>query len=174
MDDILKLNSLEWDAIMAFHKDSIFSKTKEMEEYINRSILLSEEITQLEGRIEELQEMQIATSQLLLNKDKANDYSEIWPLHKKAEFVIRQTGAAMNTGAIADDIMLMDKNTTYIRSELVSNIGATLLQKVNKGDVFNRDLIGGIYYYGLKEWFSDNDGGLKEGRRIKDDLPNEI
>ena len=51
--------------------------------------------------------------------------------------------------------------TTIDIPDLVNKLGATLKQKVDKADIFNRIEIDGVIYYGLIDWF-EGDGVKKE------------
>lgn len=86
-------------------------------------------------------------------------------LSKKVEHVLTGYGKIANTRKLAELIFAIEPERGHDLKDLVSNIGATLYQKVKKSDTFNRIFQYDDIFYGLKDWFNP-DGAVKDEYQV--------
>lgn len=94
-------------------------------------------------------------------------YSPDMTLVKKTELILNAEKIVMTTRGIAMQIIKLHYPFTMAGhpeldvKDVVSSLGATLKQKVDKHDTFSRVEVNGVLYYGLVGWFNA-DGTLKD------------
>ncbi len=144
MENKVKMTDLERD-ILIKHYSNVIAESTDLIDALQNKIL------EAESRIFDLTLVEsLFTSSDIYKKD--------WPLFKRAEFVLASLRAIANTRKIAEGINRQEggKLTEVEIKDLVSALGATLKQKVDKKVVFGRIEENGDILYGLIEWFNEN------------------
>lgn len=144
-----QLTEAERTHLIEYHKSNIIT----LEAQINE---LTVALNNSQSRIKEL------TNDNLFGEIMIPDYAVNWPVSKKVEYVLSREKHLMTTRQIAEKINEQEGKKISLSAigDLVSSIGATIKQKVDKKITFGRTLKFGDYYYGLIEWF-DADGSVQ-------------
>lgn len=81
-------------------------------------------------------------------------YSHLWTLAKKCEYVLRSKGKTMSISEIAEEILKLGGVVPMhtVEKKIINAIASTLKQKVDKKDTFLRLSHQGVYVYGLLPW----------------------
>ncbi len=166
----------ERDELIKFHQSNIQRIDKEIDELQAQREHAISRITEL---VRTIIHSESAPPQSLLFDD-GNYYPEL-TLARKAEIILIDEKRVLNTREIALHIKKLHHPFVVQQGypdvdikDLVSNLGATLKQKVDKGDTFHRIDVRGVWYYGIADWFR-GDGTLyaEFSRRLIDGVDDE-
>jgi len=165
-----ELTIVEIDALIAYHRGVYEDAENNIAKWMKISHESATRIGGLSGLKANL-ELSESVDEMLKGVFEFS-YSSQWTLVKKTEFVLRNiTKKISTTREIAAAIKSreetvptpVDNSTTWSAEppimhlvdmgDLISKLGATLKQKVDKGDTFARIEIQDVLYYGLAEWF---------------------
>ncbi len=139
------LYNIEREVLIKHYEDVIASSKEKIQE-------LQRAIIDAENRIKTLSSPgDIFNSE----RSKNEEYSTAWPLAKKVEYVLLKNGLISTTTHLS---LYINEEEGFVRTQselakLVSNLAATLKQKIDKGVTFERVEWHGEWHYGLKKWF---------------------
>jgi hypothetical protein len=152
MNYTVNLTDREAEELVKFHQSNIDRCQLKLAD-------ITAEMVESQKRIAHILNAKNGLFQPVLQGLESSVYSNYWTLSDKAEYVLKKRGKISTTRRIAD---LIDEEEHGFYSEnkkigdLVSKLGATLKQKVDKGAVFSRLEVGGDIFYGLSDWFADD------------------
>ncbi|HEY1032027.1 MAG TPA: hypothetical protein VGD89_09650 [Flavipsychrobacter sp.] len=176
MVNVTNISQREKEVLIKHHQEIIYKLNSEIKK-------LQAELELSKSRIEELSGESVLNKRfyrggwiskdITVTSDELLNYSSIWTLAKKVEYILTVVKKISTTRQLAEMVSYFEGGA-YSEQELkdlVSNLGATLKQKVDKKEVFDRIEQYGDIYYGLRDWFlTDDEEGIAvrpEFRRVR-------
>lgn len=169
MNYVVNLTDQEVEELVKFHQANVARLQEKL-------AVISEEMLESQKRISHILNARDGLFQPVLQGFESAVYNNYSTLSDKAEFVLRKRGKVSTTRMIADLIDIEERSFYSDQKkigELVSKLGATLKQKVDKAVTFNRREIGGEFFYGLSEWF-DNENRLRSDYINIEEVPFDL